>query len=653
MPDDLTVPPVIPSDTALPPVLSGPVLRHVTNQRLVLWLAGSSQLALRLRLTGADGTEVLFDQRLAEGDVHGIRIGEHAYLYLVDLALDAALPLDTRIGYDVGVTAEGGAESWIKDWAPHLCPAGATHPNFVIKRRIDQLLHGSCRRPHHPAADGLVRVDEELQAAGDDVAARPALLLMSGDQIYTDDVAGPMLRAIHGLIGRLGLYGEVMAGSVVSDSEALFSDPNTYYHRERLLPQTQSNEALIERFFGGVKKPVFTTSSAHNHLISLAEVLAMYLLVWSPVCWRLIMVEPPELPDDEASRYQVEQRCIDQFVSGLPRVARAMAQLPCYMIFDDHDVTDDWNLSALWEATTYEHPFSRRIVGNALIGYLLCQGWGNNPSAFADLLPLVDSLTSQAQRDGTLNSEHQDALVDQLLNFEQWHYCLQTSPRLVVLDTRTRRWRSDTARGRPSGLMDWEALTEFQQTIMGEQAVIVVSPAPMFGVKLIEAIQRIFTYCGKPLLVDAENWMAHRGTANVLLNIFGHSGTPNNFVILSGDVHYSFVYDVLLRHKPNGPRIWQITSSGIKNEFPEGLLEWLDRMNRWLYAPWSPLNWFTKRRRMRITPRLPAGREAGERLWNNSGIGLVVLDEQGAPTDIRQLNATTGETRFARKKEQK
>lgn len=69
-------------------------------------------------------------------------------------------------------------------------------------------------------------------------------------------------------------------------------------------------------------------------------------------------------------------------------------------------------------------------------------------------------------------------------------------------------------------------------------------------------------------------------------------------------------------------------------------------MNRWLYAPWSPLNWFTKRRRMRITPREPEGRDAGERLWNASGVGIVVLDENGVPTDVQQLNSRSGGTRF-------
>ncbi|PFG08586.1 alkaline phosphatase D family protein [Marinobacter sp. LV10MA510-1] len=637
---------------SLPQVLSGPILRHTRVNRLVLWMVGSCSLTLRMRLYLPGSAEPWFDRVLTDRDVTRLRFGTSAYLHLIDLELDDSLPENTRIGYDLGMSDELGHDSdnadelWIKDWAPHLCLPGASWPDFVIKERLDRLAHGSCRRPHSAAADGLIRVDQSLLDAQYAVEKRPALLLMTGDQIYADDVAGPMLRAIHSLIDRLGLYEEALTESCVSDSKTLRQNPDTYFHREKLLPDVSSNQALTKRFFGGAKKPVFTTANAHNHLISLNEVMAMYLLVWSPVCWRLVTIKPPVLSAKDAATYQGQQAAIDDFVAGLPRASRALAHLPTYMIFDDHDVTDDWNLSALWETTTYEHPFSRRIVGNALIAYLLCQGWGNDPDAFADAMPSIQALTASAEQGAYFDQARQDTLVDSLLRFEHWHYTLQTSPKIVVLDTRTRRWRSELNAARPSGLLNWEALSDLQQDIIGEKAVIVVSPAPMFGVKLIEAIQSAFTFVGKPLIVDAENWMAHRGAANVLLNIFGHSRTPETFVILSGDVHYSFVNDVRLRHRPDRPRIWQITSSGIKNEFPHSLMEWMDRMNRWLYAPRSPLNWFTKRRRMRVTPRMPEGRSAGERLWNNAGIGIVELNEEGEPTAIKQLNSSSGGTRF-------
>ena len=55
---------------------------------------------------------------------------------------------------------------------------------------------------------------------------------------------------------------------------------------------------------------------------------------------------------------------------------------------------------------------------------------------------------------------------------------------------------------------------DLQQELLGQSKVIIVSPAPMFGVKLIEAVQRTATLIGGSLLVDAENWMAHPGAAN-------------------------------------------------------------------------------------------------------------------------------------------
>ncbi|MBV4456808.1 alkaline phosphatase family protein [Pseudomonas sp. COR58] len=614
-------------ELTLPPVLAGPLLRRLEPSRMVMWLVGTRPLSLTLRLEGVgdiplDGTKCTV-----------VSAGTRAFIHLIDVALQTPLPCDTRIGYDLLIDGQHP----IAEWAPHLLYGNAASPDFVLRSRIDQLLHGSCRKPHHKAADGLLCVDR-LLAAETDPAQRPALLMMTGDQIYADDVAGPTLRAIHALIARLGLFGEHLQGAVVSDSARLYEHPASYYHRADLLPALESNATLRERFFGGARKPIFTSSNADNHLVTFAEVMAMYLLVWSPVPWTLIDPQPPALTPDRLKRYALEQVRIDGFKAGLGDVARALAHLPSLMVFDDHDITDDWNLSAQWEETAYGHPFSRRIIGNALIAYLLCQGWGNNPDAFK--APLEKARRLGADGDGRyLDSPAQDALIDDLLRFQRWHYVLPTTPALVVLDTRTRRWRSERSLKQPSGLLDWEALCELQQELLDHPSAIIVSPAPVFGVKLIETVQRVFSWCGYPLLVDAENWMAHRGAAQVILNIFRHSRTPGSYVVLSGDVHYSFVYEVLIRHRKAGPRIWQITSSGIKNEFPPTLLEWFDRLNRWLYSPRSPLNWLTKRRRMRIVPYVPEHAEAGERLWNSAGIGQVFFNQAGQPQDIIQHNA--------------
>lgn len=619
----------MPQLDSLPALLAGPLLRRLEPQRLVLWLVGSRALAMTLRLQVADRfTDITLEPQRCQV----VPVGRHAFVHLIDVRLEEALPQDRVIGYDLLIDGVGIAE-----WAPHLLYAPDQTPNFILHSRIHQLVHGSCRKPHHSADEGLLCVDR-LLAEAHAPADRPALLMMSGDQVYADDVAGPMLRAIHALIERLGLFDEYLEGAVVNDSASLYDHHACYYHRADLLPALDSNQTLRERFFGGVKKPIFTSSTADNHLVTFAEVLAMYLLVWSPTPWRLINPQAPTLNTAEQQRYAREQVHIDRFRDGLPGVARVLAHLPTLMIFDDHDITDDWNLSAQWEETAYGHPFSKRIIGNALLAYLLCQGWGNQPDAFGDLLGQIQALTRQTQANH-LDSAAQDELLGMLLKFQQWHYVLPTTPALVVLDTRTRRWRSEFTLKQPSGLLDWEALSELQQALLDHPSAIIVSPAPIFGVKLIETVQKIFSWCGHPLLVDAENWMAHRGAAQVILNIFRHSRTPGSYVILSGDVHYSFVYEVLIRHRNAGPRIWQITSSGIKNEFPRRLLEWFDRLNRWLYSPRSPLNGFTRRRSMQVVPHIPEHAEAGERLWNSAGIGQVFFNEQGQPEAIYQHNA--------------
>lgn len=619
--------------TSLPDVLAGPLLRRMEPDRLVLWLVASRALDLQLWLR-ADGEE----PRTQSLDAHCQRLplGRHAVLHLIDLPLEQALPQDVRIAYDLQIVEDQGTRG-TADWAPHLLYDGAEHADFTLRSRVDQLLHGSCRKPHHAASDGLLCADR-LLAEPHDASQRPALLLMSGDQVYVDDVAGPMLCAIHQLIARLGLFDEFLEGAVVEDSQALYGHPVGYYQRADLLPAVKSNQTLRDKFFGGVEKPVFTSSSADNHLVTFAEMIAMYLLVWSPLPWTLISEDQPPLDEEQQQRYTNERERIDAFRKTLGQAARVFAHLPTLMIFDDHDVTDDWNLSARWEQTAYGHPFSKRIIGNALLAYLLCQGWGNNPDVFEEPLQAFAELLEQRQADH-LQAEMQDGLIDQLLHFEQWHYVLPSTPALLVLDTRTRRWRSEGHLSKPSGLMDWEALCDFQQALLDHPSCIIVSPAPMFGVKLIEGIQKLFTLAGHPLMVDAENWMAHRGAASVMMNIFRHSRTPGDFVILSGDVHYSFVYRVNIRHKRASPTIWQITSSGIKNEFPAELLDWFDRLNRWLYAPWSPLNWLTKRRRMRVTPLIPDRSRSGERLWNSAGLGQVFFDDQGRPKRILQLNA--------------
>jgi hypothetical protein len=597
-------------------------------------LATSEPVTLKLVLLPEQGEALPFEANQLLPFVQQLQLAGQLYLYFLDVELAEALPVNHWISYDLQLkTSSSDWQNW-RHWASDLVYPGRDLPGFIIKPAVHSVLHGSCRKPHFTSGDALVRADQQLK----DTAPEqwPSLLMLSGDQVYTDDVAAPMLYAIHQLIAKLDFADEQLPCATVSSAHELHSKTPYYYQREKLLPATEASYQVLKQLFQGAKKPVFTTDSAHNHLISMAEVFSMYLLVWSPAPWQGLELQ---MPDELLARFSTDRqkRCasycknLTDFKAGLGQVRRLMAHLPVAMMFDDHDITDDWNLTAEWEKTAYEHPFSRRIIGNALMGYLLFQGWGNAPEKVQRLLPLCQQALSQP---GT--AAHDDCIT-RLLKFSEWHYSWPTQPPLLVLDTRTQRWRSELSMEKPSGLMDWEAVTELQQQLLGHDAVLLVSPAPVFGVKLIETIQRVFTSFGKPLMVDAENWMTHPGSAYALLNLFRHPKTPRNFVILSGDVHYSFVFEVKLRHKEQSPSIWQITSSGLKNEFPHTLLAILDTANRWLYASRSPLNWFTKRRRMKITHHKPIGETKGRRLVNAAGIGLLELTPEGVPCKIQQL----------------
>lgn len=610
---------------SLPLILAGPIIRKSSATEVNLWLTTSERLEGHTLIQWADNALefMITDQQC-------IKIGHHAWVYL--LQCQGSFPVNQAIEYDV-ITQHGALSTLL----PNALYSNESLFSFSIKDTADYVLHGSCRNPHYPSKDSLVIANQQLKTQA--LKDRASLLMMNGDQIYADDVAGPMLIAIQQIIPQLGLFEESLPDTEIPISTLLYTHQHNLYHRDKILPHYIDNTNFLSRWNVYKSRPIFSSSEHENHLITCAEFFVMYLLVWSPTLWECVDL-PASLPDPEGKLdkkwhacWKKEKTIIDQFVQGLNDVQQLFAHIPTYMIFDDHDITDDWNLTIGWENAVNGHPLAAQVIGNGLMGYFLCQGWGNNPEQFDD-----EFLESFRQLFSHYNHDQHTQLIRDLTRFEQWHYSIHTMPKIVVLDTRTRRWRSESNTNKPSGLMDWEAMLDFQHELIGQEAIIIVSAAPIFGVKFIEALQKTVTMLGQPLVIDAENWMAHPGSANTLLSILTHPKTPQNFVILSGDVHYSFAYDIKLRHSKSSPDIYQITCSGFKNEFPNALLRFCDFMDRVLYSPHSPLNWFTKRKNLLVTKRDPSVTN-NDKLINKSSIGELRLDEKGKPEQISILTA--------------
>ena len=656
-------------------ILVGPILRRLTSQQLVLWWLSPYKCSGEfhcfsdrdsLASDTSSKNKSVFTKPLNDENLTTFRVGEKAVVHLLDVSHN--LPVNTYIEYDLLLTNsqhsfdKSNSTKCLTDVIPDLSFADKGRPSFIIQEKINNLLHGSCRNPHHASQDSLLAGEQLVEQTLTEPKNRPALLMMSGDQIYADHVAGVTLYAIHQVIALLGLNDESftdvnMATQGITCGSELYQFSEQYFQRELFLPKSTSPAS----WFRPIKQnPIFTSTYAHNHVMTFAENMAMYFLVWSPTLWQQVKLEGFEVPAKYQAIHQQELAAIKDFISGLAKVRRLLAHTPTYMIFDDHDVTDDWNLTAAWEQAAYQDPLAKRIIGNSLFAYWLCQGWGNDPKQFkGDFYQVANAYQQQPE------AELQDKFIEYLLKFSHWQYTLESQPKLVVLDSRTRRWRSEHSLDEPSGLMDWEALCELQQELIGHEAILLVSPAPIFGVKVIETIQRIATLAGQPLAVDAENWMAHPGAASTLLNIFKHPKTPQHFVILSGDVHYSFVYDIELRFRHHSPHIWQITSSGIKNQFPQPLIGCFDHVNRWLYGSYSPLNLFTKRRAMRVKGRKLMFVEQGQsqsevqklklghqRLQPKSGLGYLELNDDGSPHLIADLHCDGTKTIFVESDEE-
>ncbi|PCK32412.1 alkaline phosphatase D family protein [Pseudoalteromonas piscicida] len=585
----------------LPQVLMGPLVRRAEQNKVCFQIVTCQAVEAEAILLG-------YESRC---EIETFQLGTSCFLHSLIVHTEDRLPTATLLEYQIRIDGDV--------YQPEHLLYGE-QLSFAIPDKLNQILHGSCRNPHHHSKDSLHTADQwqeqqrELGELGAD------LCIFSGDQIYADDVAGAMLLAIHQLIARLGLFKESkLPLTLPSDDQAQL------YQRHLYLPKTpwQTRSKFSPGYWFRKDEPHFSSVKAFNHLIFFEEFIACYLLNFSHVAWQLVDFEALHYVggnDKLRGIFDTELAAIKGFINSLPSAERLCANVPVLMMFDDHDVTDDWNLTAKWEQAIANHKVSRRIISNGVISYWLFQGIGNDAFEYSkDLI--------QGFKSSLVENEWQFAAFDkQVRRFSHWHYCLDTFPKVVVLDTRTHRWRNEQNFNEPSGLLDWEMLMELQDTLIDHSAVLIVSPAPVFGVKAIETIQAIFNACGEPLMVDVENWMAHEGSAKKLIEIFKRPDTPKETIILSGDVHYSFCFSVQARFGRHDNRIWQLTASGIKNEFPKPLINILDKMDSILYAKYSPLNLFTKRWQLSVSKHPSSLKEHGY-LVSDSAISLVTLDK--------------------------
>ncbi len=266
-----------------------------------------------------------------------------------------------------------------------------------------------------------------------------------------------------------------------------------------------------------------------------------------------------------------------------------LSTVPSAMIFDDHDIRDDWNTSRAWreqmESTSWWHG---RIVAG-LGSYWVYQHLGNLSPAER----LGDELYAQvlAHRG---DDEHDfgptlDAFaerVDQRPQTYRWSYTrdFDTQARLVVVDSRAARQLDPDRRA----LLDADEAAWLDAQLRGDVDHLLIGTSLPFllarGLHHLEAFSEALAAgewgdrggrAGERLrqLVDLEHWGAFQNSfqdvaRQVMEVAAGERGAaPSSVTFLSGDVHHSYVSEA--RAVDGGPElqsaILQAVCSPIRN----------------------------------------------------------------------------------------
>ena len=279
---------------------------------------------------------------------------------------------------------------------------------------------------------------------------------------------------------------------------------------------------------------------------------------------------------------------------------RLLANVATYMFFDDHEITDDWNLDGRWNRLVSSSPAGRRIIANGLAAYWAFQAWGNAPTSFNDEFKgsIRRFASSAIQHDGTVPHDDGEAFDTALWNFHDWTFSVPTTPVTVFADTRTQRdfapaRRYEDQRLRAAGLMSETALRQLADVVRAAghrpgEPLIVVSPAPVYGYGPAEWVQEELLIPASPLTAkrgagrytwDLESWRANRFGFFRFVTFIAEILQPSYCVFLSGDVHYAFsqlISFAQLRRQwtqPAGGQLArpihlpmvQLTSSSLKN----------------------------------------------------------------------------------------
>ncbi len=592
--------------STLPLILAGPILRRTTPKSVTVWLACSRyQKNLILSIYNENGEEIgtslIQDtpnaaeyQTLLDNRQQIAPLGDNLFVTLLVAKPynNDCFPLDTLLGYSVAIRDDPQTEPQVLPEIADVCLAGESRPSFYITKKLRMLAYGSCRKPHGLSfddqgvtqhKDSLALLADHLEENGHDLDKRPSHLFLVGDQIYADEIPQFVMPYVQKLAVQL-LGHDIPLPPVVVGNDAIGLENLSIEDRCKL------------------KKTCGLTSDAKDtqnkelvHLFGFGEYAVMYLLAFGN---RINFSVPADAPDS------ADAQSLRDFLASQAQTRKTFANIATYMMFDDHDVTDDWNLNRSWYNQVQSSPPGTRVVSNALAAFWAFQGWGNMPEGhFPEDFPLMlqnhlmqpDNAEAAARFDFTLHE------------FHRWAFTLPTTPPVFVLDCRTQRdfgtfnsppnlldryaintlhdsWFTINEPPNPDNSDEYTCLCDVHQPPGGSP--IFITGTPVLGFSVIEWAQEFLYRTGFLLGVstgklsasnlDIESWIANKQGFSGLLNTIRRTLGYKTATFIAGDVHYSFTNRAVFtcqcgdEKEPSRLDCLQLTSSALRNTPPTG-----------------------------------------------------------------------------------
>jgi hypothetical protein len=289
-----------------------------------------------------------------------------------------------------------------------------------------------------------------------------------------------------------------------------------------------------------------------------------------------------EPPGEEVADFEEYTRLYRESWSD-PDIRWLLSTVPSTMIFDDHDVNDDWNISAGWVGEMRDEPWWDARITGAFMSYWLYQHLGNlSPPQLAEeeLLPLVraDDDAGPRLREAARRWDREHA-------HSRWAYYRDFGDsRLIVIDSRAARVLDEQRRE----MIDEEEWGWIVEHARGEfDHLVLASTLPVFmpkGIHHLEAWNeavcagawgRLAARLGEKLrrAFDLEHWSAFHESFERLCEWLEHVAggaeceqPPATIVLLGGDVHNAYVNEVTLETRAADPsRVFQVVCSPFRN----------------------------------------------------------------------------------------